>query len=270
MAPISVHARGKICSNSAARGHLLGAGVGHIYLYWPSTRNDFTNIDDGSYIVENSHVNSDLSAANVSWAFGHPYAGYSIPLTRISHMLDCQLFGLNPGGHHLMNALYHTANALLLFLLLTNLTGATWREDSLVRPHHLQEPQFPGRTVRGGTDHGHRLLRDDDVPVAELAGILDALLALDVWPDSYDGGPEFAAALKNLTSELIGRFCIAAQQATLDRPAPAAHPLRRRPHRAAPPAARVRPAQGHHGALRDDPRRSGRGAGAGSGNCSPS
>ena len=58
-------------------------------------------------------------------------------------------------------------------------------------------------------------LRDDDVPVAELAGILDALLALDVWPASYDGGPESAAALKNLTSELIGRFCIAAQQATL-------------------------------------------------------
>ncbi len=58
-------------------------------------------------------------------------------------------------------------------------------------------------------------LRDDDVPVAELGEILDALLALDVWPASYDGGPESAAALKNLTSELIGRFCIAAQQATL-------------------------------------------------------
>ncbi len=58
-------------------------------------------------------------------------------------------------------------------------------------------------------------LADGDAPVAELAEILDALLALDVWPASYDGGPESAAALKNLTSELIGRFCIAAQQATL-------------------------------------------------------
>ena len=45
--------------------------------------------------------------------------------------------------------------------------------------------------------------------------ILDALLALDVWPGSYDGGPDTVAALKNLTSELIGRFCVAAQQATL-------------------------------------------------------
>jgi dGTPase len=56
---------------------------------------------------------------------------------------------------------------------------------------------------------------DDDVSEAELTEILDALLALDIWPDSYDGGPAAAAALKNLTSELIGRFCVAAQQATI-------------------------------------------------------
>ena len=56
---------------------------------------------------------------------------------------------------------------------------------------------------------------DDDVPVAELVEVLDALLALDVWPAHYDGGPDTVAALKNLTSELIGRFCLAAQQATL-------------------------------------------------------
>jgi len=55
----------------------------------------------------------------------------------------------------------------------------------------------------------------DDVPVAELVEVLDALLALDVWPAHYDGGPDTVAALKNLTSELIGRFCVAAQQTTL-------------------------------------------------------
>ena len=55
----------------------------------------------------------------------------------------------------------------------------------------------------------------EDVSVTELTEILDALLALDVWPDSYDGGPESAAALKHVTSELIGRFCVAAQDATL-------------------------------------------------------
>jgi dGTPase len=56
---------------------------------------------------------------------------------------------------------------------------------------------------------------DDDVPVAELTEVLDALLALPVWPAAYDGGPDTVAAVKNLTSELIGRFCVAAQQATL-------------------------------------------------------
>jgi dGTPase len=65
----------------------------------------------------------------------------------------------------------------------------------------------------------------DDVPVAELSEILDALLALDLWPAHYDGGPGTVAALKNLTSELIGRFCLAAQQATLA--AAAAPPLTR-------------------------------------------
>jgi dGTPase len=54
-----------------------------------------------------------------------------------------------------------------------------------------------------------------EVTEAELTGILEALLALDIWPASYDGGPGTVAALKNLTSELIGRFCVAAQQATL-------------------------------------------------------
>jgi dGTPase len=56
---------------------------------------------------------------------------------------------------------------------------------------------------------------DDDVPMAELTDVLDGLLALPIWPTSYDGGPDTVAALKNLTSELIGRFCVAAQQATL-------------------------------------------------------
>jgi dGTPase len=71
----------------------------------------------------------------------------------------------------------------------------------------------------------------DDVSVAELAEVLDALLALDVWPAAYDGGPEGAAALKNVTSELIGRFCLAAQDATLaahcDAPLTHPHPLTR-------------------------------------------
>ena len=69
---------------------------------------------------------------------------------------------------------------------------------------------------------------DDDVSLGELSEVLDELLALDVWPAFYDGGPDTVAALKNLTSELIGRFCVAAQQATLAASRRARYPLRRR------------------------------------------
>ena len=68
-----------------------------------------------------------LIGCSLSWAFTSGYASNWHPLTWISHMLDYQLFGLNPGAHHLMNVLLHTANTLLLFILLNNLTGAIWR-----------------------------------------------------------------------------------------------------------------------------------------------
>ena len=98
-----------------------------LVVYWPITRHDFTNFDDDGYITGNPHVNSGLSWPNILWGFEHINAGYWIPLTWISHMVDCQLYGLNPGGHHLTNLLFHLTNTLLLFLLLNELTGALWR-----------------------------------------------------------------------------------------------------------------------------------------------
>ena len=70
---------------------------------------------------------SGLNWRNIVWSFKHVYAGYWSPLTWISHMIDCQLFGLNPGAHHMMNVLYHAVNTVLLFVLLNRLTGALWR-----------------------------------------------------------------------------------------------------------------------------------------------
>jgi protein O-mannosyl-transferase len=105
----------------------LALVLGTFILYWPVTHNGFTNFDDDGYITGNPHVNSGLSWSNIRWAFEHIHAGYWIPLTWISHMLDCQFFGLNAGGHHLMSVLFHIANTLLLFWWLTELTGATWR-----------------------------------------------------------------------------------------------------------------------------------------------
>jgi len=95
--------------------------------YWPVTHHAFTNIDDDGYITSNAHVKAGLTWPGIVWAFQTGFTGNWHPLTWISHMMDCQLFGLNPAGHHLMNVLFHTANTLLLFLLLKNLTGAIWR-----------------------------------------------------------------------------------------------------------------------------------------------
>jgi hypothetical protein len=96
---------------------LAGVTLG---VYWPLTGHPFINFDDDQYIAGNPHVTSGLSWNNVVWAFQSSEAANWHPLTWISHMIDCDLFGLNPGGHHLMNLFFHIANTLLLFLLLKN------------------------------------------------------------------------------------------------------------------------------------------------------
>ena len=96
-------------------------------LFLPSLWNNFINYDDGDYIINNPHVNSGLTWANIVWAFTHAYVALWIPLTWISHMMDCQWFGLHPAGHHLVSLLIHIANALLLFFWLNQLTDAMWR-----------------------------------------------------------------------------------------------------------------------------------------------
>jgi tetratricopeptide (TPR) repeat protein len=96
-------------------------------LYWPITRNGFINFDDDEYIVGNRHITSGVTWTNVVWAFKSGEAANWHPLTWMSHMADCDLFQLDPGGHHLTNLLFHVANTLLLFLLMSKMTGAVWR-----------------------------------------------------------------------------------------------------------------------------------------------
>jgi hypothetical protein len=105
----------------------LGLAAGTFLLYWPITHDSFTNFDDDGYITGNPHVKAGLHWSGIVWAFKAGYAANWHPLTWISHMADVQFFGLDPAGHHLMNLLFHTANTLLLFILLNNLTGAMWR-----------------------------------------------------------------------------------------------------------------------------------------------
>ena len=105
----------------------LGLAIGTLALYFPISRHDFVNYDDNSYITENSHIQGGVTWPAFVWAFKTGYAANWHPLTWISHMVDFQLFGLNPAGHHLMNVFFHTANTVLLFILLNYMTGALWR-----------------------------------------------------------------------------------------------------------------------------------------------
>jgi protein O-mannosyl-transferase len=106
---------------------LLMLALSIFVVYWQSTGHDFVNFDDQYYVFENSRVRSGLSWSNLSWAFTTLTLANWHPLTWLSHMLDVQLFGLNPYGHHLMNICFHTVNSLLLFLLLWRSTGSWYR-----------------------------------------------------------------------------------------------------------------------------------------------
>src|SRR5208337_527819 len=96
-------------------------------VYWPVTHCDFLYLDDPDYFMANPHVQTGLKSSNLVWAFTTGHASNWHPLTWMSHMLDCQVFALWAGGHHLVSVGFHIANALLLFLLLRRMTGALWR-----------------------------------------------------------------------------------------------------------------------------------------------
>ncbi len=96
-------------------------------VYWPVTGFEFINYDDTDYVTYNPMVQEGVTARAVAWAFTSNHASNWHPLTWISHMLDCAMYGLKPGGHHLTNLLFHTANVVLLFLVLGQMTGSVWR-----------------------------------------------------------------------------------------------------------------------------------------------
>src|ERR1019366_5136949 len=96
-------------------------------VFLPVARQGFVNYDDADYVTENAHVLSGLTWANVVWAVTTGHASNWHPVTWLSHMLDCQLFGTRAGAQHLVSVGFHIANALLLLLLLRRMTGALWR-----------------------------------------------------------------------------------------------------------------------------------------------
>ncbi len=96
-------------------------------VFLPSVRNDFVNYDDPAYVTANDHVKGGLKWEGLWWAFTSTEESNWHPVTWLSHMLDCRLFGLRSWGHHLTSVLFHTLNTVMLFWLLRSLTGALWQ-----------------------------------------------------------------------------------------------------------------------------------------------
>jgi tetratricopeptide (TPR) repeat protein len=98
-----------------------------LFAYWPVQNHEFINYDDDFYITGNHRVKAGLTLDGLTWAFGFNQRTYWHPLAWLSHMLDVELFGTRPAGHHLTNLWIHLVNSLLLFWILYRTTGCLYR-----------------------------------------------------------------------------------------------------------------------------------------------
>jgi Tfp pilus assembly protein PilF len=117
--------------------------VSSLLVYGQVLNHDFINFDDGKYVTENPPVKAGLTRESIVWAFTTQHDGNWFPLTWLSHMLDCELYGLNPMGHHWTNLQIHIANAVLLFLVFNWMTGALWQSGLIavlfaIHPLHVE------------------------------------------------------------------------------------------------------------------------------------
>ena len=111
--------------------------------YWPVTGCAFLNYDDNVFVTQNPRVAGGVNWASLAWAFSTGLGGNWQPVTWLSHLLDVQLFGLNPAWHHFTSLLIHTVSAVLLYLLLQRSTGAAWRSAAVaalfaLHPLHVE------------------------------------------------------------------------------------------------------------------------------------
>ena len=157
-------------------------------VYLPATRNDFVSYDDPQYVTDNAQVQGGLTREGVVWAFRTGHADNWHPLTWLSHMLDCQLYGLKPAGHHLTNLLLHVVNTVLLFILLRRLTGAVGRSAFVAALFAL-----------------HPLHVESVAWVSERKDVLSALFfMLTLW--AYARYAECKAEMQNAESEVSVRI----------------------------------------------------------------
>jgi Flp pilus assembly protein TadD len=141
--PNTLHSTAWSAFSGQARWVCLALIAANLIVYAPVWHHGFVNFDDDDYVTANPVVQHGLTWHGVAWALTTDHASNWHPLTWLSHMLDVQLYGLDPGAHHLTNLLLHIANTLLLFGLLNRMTGALGRSAFVaglfaVHPLHVE------------------------------------------------------------------------------------------------------------------------------------
>ena len=154
---------------------LLAAAT--IAVFWRVSQHEFVNYDDPAYVTHNPIVQAGLTWPGVKWAFGelHGEATYWHPLTWLSHMLDCQLYGLRPAGHHVTNLVLHTLNTLLLFVVLRRMTAADYGRRTT--DHGPCPPAWPS-FLAAGLFALHPLQVDTVAWIAERKNLLSTFFGL--------------------------------------------------------------------------------------------
>ncbi len=199
---------------------------------------DFVNFDDHVYVYENPLVITGLSTEGLIGAFTHTHARNWHPLTTVSHMLDCQLYGLEAGGHHLTNVILHTFSTLLLFLVLKQMAGRRWQSAFVaalfaIHPLHVESVAWIAErkdvlsavffmlTLAAYARHARAPSLPRYLVVALLfaCGLMSkpmlvtlpfVLLLLDYWPLGRLGGQksEVGSRLRRLITEKLPLFAL--------------------------------------------------------------
>src|SRR5438034_8956768 len=134
-------------ANAAGRRQVFGGFSFLVIITWlvfgQTLRYDYVNYDDNNYVYANPAITSGLTPQGIIFAFSGRHARNWHPLTTLSHMLDCQLWGVRAGGHHFTNVVLHTIAVVLLFLVLQQMTGAIWQSAFVaalfaIHPLHVE------------------------------------------------------------------------------------------------------------------------------------
>jgi len=185
--------------------------------YWQTADHDFVRIDDQKYVTENDFVRNGLSFRGFVYAWTEQHGANWHPLTTLSHQLDCTLFGLDAGKHHLVNIVLHAVNSVLLFIVLTSMTGS----KRLPVPATSTKPEQPRTSKKPRGDRRKSEPNDDqDQPTIDFAAVWKSAFvgALFAVHPLHVESVAWVSERKDVLSTLFWLLAMAAYVAYVRRP----------------------------------------------------